>query len=109
MIYLGNDLVYTLGDPDPLTDAVTGAVVTDATVTARLLLASTRAPVSGTSATLAHVAGGLYRGAVAAADLGALTAGARVIRQYTATTPGGATGTWEESDQVARRPGAPGR
>lgn len=109
MIYLGNDLVYTFGTPDPLTDAVTGAVVTDATVTAQLLVASTRAPISGTSATLAHVAGGLYRGVVAAAGLGALTAGQRVIRQYTATTPGGATGAWEESDLVARRPGSPGR
>jgi hypothetical protein len=104
MIYLGNDLVYTLGTPDPLTDTVTGLVVTDAVVTAQLLNGSTRAVITGTTATLSHVSGGMYRGVITSAALttSGIVAGQRVIRAYTAVA-GGATGRWEEYDAVDRR------
>lgn len=71
--YLDNTMVVQLGTlrslgdllDAPLTDGITGAVITDATVVAQLEDAA-GATVSGTTwpVTLSHVSGGVYRAAV---------------------------------------------
>lgn len=55
-IYIGSDNLISLG---PLTNSVTGAAVTTATVTAVIKL---QGVTVGSTITLAHVSGGLYRG-----------------------------------------------
>ena len=86
--------LIALGDASdaPLTDAITRAVITDATVTAQLE-DSAGATISGQAwpITLAHVSGGVYRGSAAAAV--AVVQGARYIVEITATKSGN-TGTW---------------
>ncbi|MBN9522498.1 hypothetical protein J0H58_28915 [bacterium] len=102
MIHLGNDLVFTLAD---LTDAATGAAVTDAAVSAELRTDAGE-PIAGTTVTLAPVTGGDYRGVLSAADLAGagVVAGQDVIRRYTATSAG-RTGRWDVPDTVALRTG----
>lgn len=84
-MFLQLGTLISLGDAtdEPLTDELTGTVIVDASVTARVLdLAGT--PVSGETwpVSLPHLAGGVYRGSVAAAV--SVSRGVRFIVEITA-------------------------
>lgn len=86
--------LISLGDEtdEPLTDALTGTVITDATVTAQLE-DLTGATVAGQAwpLTLAHVSGGVYRGSAAYAV--AVEVGIDYVVEITADKAGN-RGTW---------------
>lgn len=84
----------SLGDAtdEPLTDEVTGLVITDATVTARLEdVAGTAVSGEAWPITLAHVSGGVYRGAVS--YLVAVHVGVSYVAEIVAERSG-ARATW---------------
>lgn len=66
-IYDENSMVFQLGtSTEPLTDEITGAVQTTATVTLEWIKDAANATIAGVSfpVTLAHAGGGVYRAAV---------------------------------------------
>ena len=98
--YLDNTMVVQLGSliaqgdatDEPLTDELTGTVITDATVTAQLEdEGGTQVTGETWPITLAHVTGGIYRGAAAYGV--AVQEGARYVVEIVATKSGNRA-TW---------------
>lgn len=85
-MFLQLGTLISLGDAtdEPLTDEITGAVITDATVTARFLdLGGTEVAGETWPVALAHVSGGVYRGAASYAV--AVSLGVQYVAEITAT------------------------
>ncbi len=109
--YLDTTMVLQLGQlkslgdeiDAPLTDAVTGAVITDATVTGRLEdVAGTAVSGETWPVNLTHVSGGVYRGAVAYAV--AVQEGVSYYAEIVAERSGSRS-TWRVPVRVQQRVG----
>lgn len=104
LIQVGNDCTLTLG---PLTNAVTAAAVTDATVTAQpYYLVAGVETAAGSAITLAHVSAGTYRGTLESSVIGTyFTAGATYRLKFVAAS-GSADGEWNLRGYVQERGGS---
>lgn len=80
--YRGSDMLIEM---DEFTDIATDLIVTDATLTARILNKRTGTPIA-TGITMPHVANGLYRGV--ALNTVSVTKGQELIIEVTATKGG---------------------
>jgi|SRR5688572_4635617 len=93
--FVGNTMIVQLGTvAEPLTDEITAAVITDATVS--LVAVRTRAGVAVTGDTfpksMTHTAGGIYRATVS--NLLGVTEGTSYVAEITATKSGNVA-TWQ--------------
>jgi hypothetical protein len=103
-LQVGNDATLSTLSGYPLTAAVTGTAVTDATVSAQpYKLTSGAWATAGDPVTLSHVSAGTYRGTLQSSQIDAhFSANDRYRIVYTAVS-GASDGRWVEEDTVLDR------
>jgi hypothetical protein len=104
-LQMGNDATLTLTG---LTNAVTAAAVTDATVTCQpyYTAANGTETAAGSPVTLAHVAAGLYRGTLESSVIGTYYAANAPYRLKYVAVGGTADGEWNLRGYVQERGGS---